>query len=110
MEDRRTRRMRGGMLRTLRAQSSLETSVRSDAELVKAAAGGSDGAFAELVERHRGSVCALAFALTGNLAHSEEIAHESLVIAWRRLAAFDQAYPFGKWLSGIARNLVRQRG
>ncbi len=32
----------------------------------------------------------------------DDIAQESLMVAWRRLADFDRARPFGPWLRGIA--------
>src|SRR5262245_20863169 len=80
-----------------------------DAELVKAALAGSHGAFGELVDRHKVAVSSLVFAMTGRLGPSEEIAHETFVIAWERLAELDQRDRFRSWLYGIARNLVRRR-
>ena len=36
----------------------------------------------------------------------DDIFQETMVIAWKRIADFDQELSFGKWLRGIARNLV----
>jgi RNA polymerase sigma-70 factor (ECF subfamily) len=36
----------------------------------------------------------------------EDLFQETVLVAWRRLADFDRARPFGPWLRGIARNLV----
>lgn len=36
----------------------------------------------------------------------DDLFQETALVAWRRLADFDRARPFGPWLRGIARNLV----
>lgn len=36
----------------------------------------------------------------------EDIFQETMVVAWRRMEQFDRNRSFGKWLRGIARNLV----
>ena len=36
----------------------------------------------------------------------EDIFQETMVVAWRRMPDFDRKRPFGKWLRGIARNLI----
>ena len=37
---------------------------------------------------------------------AEDIFQETMVIAWRRMEEFDRERSFGKWLRGIARNLI----
>jgi len=36
----------------------------------------------------------------------EDIFQETMVVAWRRMPDFDRKRSFGKWLRGIARNLI----
>ena len=36
----------------------------------------------------------------------EDIFQETMVVAWRRMEQFDRSRSFGKWLRGIARNLI----
>src|SRR5262245_49175568 len=61
------------------------TGASDDAALVLAARRGSRDAFRALVERYQTLVCAVAYASTGSLSASEEIAQEAFVAAWRGL-------------------------
>ncbi len=36
----------------------------------------------------------------------DDLFQETMVVAWRRMPDFDREQPFGKWLRGIARNLI----
>jgi RNA polymerase sigma factor (sigma-70 family) len=88
--------------------ASVKADAPSDEELVEASRTGSRRAFAELVERYHPLVCSVAFALTGSVSMSEEVAQETFVAAWRRLGDLRQADRFRSWLCGIARNLSRR--
>jgi RNA polymerase sigma factor (sigma-70 family) len=85
-----------------------ETAPLGDADLVAAARVGDQRAFGELVARHQGVVCSFAYAMIGDAAASEEIAHEAFVIAWRRLAEMKQPQRFRGWVCGVARKLTQQ--
>jgi RNA polymerase sigma factor (sigma-70 family) len=61
-------------------------------------------AFEELVVRHQGAVCGVAYAVLGDRARSEEVAQEAFLLAWRRLA---DAPVSAAWICGVARNLAR---
>jgi len=78
----------------------------SDAELVTATLRGSREAFGTLVERHQQFVCALAYAKTGSVAASEDIAQDTFVAAWKNLAALRVRENFRGWLCGTTRNLA----
>jgi len=78
----------------------------TDAELVAATLGGNRQAFGALVERHQQFVCALAYARTGSVAASEDIAQETFVAAWKNLARLRAPENFRGWLSGTARHLA----
>ena len=62
--------------------------------------------FAALVERHQSSVLAVAYSATGRLSIAEEIAQETFLTAWRKLAAGARVDAMGAWLCGIARKLA----
>lgn len=37
----------------------------------------------------------------------DDLFQETMIVAWKRIHDFDRSRPFGPWLRGIARNLVR---
>jgi RNA polymerase sigma-70 factor (ECF subfamily) len=86
----------------------------SDLELVRAALGGSDGAFRRLVERYQRGVLSLVMRILGNRQDAEDVAQEAFVKAFTRLDTFDPAYKFSNWLFKIAHNTaldaLRRRG
>src|SRR5512139_980310 len=75
-----------------------------DNDLVAACMRGDVRAFGRLVERHHGAVTAVAFAITRDLALSEDIAQDTFVIAWTRLGELRDAARVRAWLCNIARN------
>lgn len=78
----------------------------SDAQLIARALVTDDRhAFAELVRRHQSSVRACLRKLTaGNHALSDDLAQETFILAWRKLASFRQEARFSTWLYRIATN------
>src|SRR5262245_37290400 len=80
----------------------------ADADLVQAARAGNPTAFRALVERHKGLVYSLAYAILGNADRSDEVAQEALVTAWRRLDEMQEPGRFRGWISGITRLIARQ--
>ena len=81
---------------------------KTDEELCSASAEGDEAAFAELVRRYQSCVCAITFAATGRRDLSEDLAQETFIIAWRKLAGIEDPSRVGPWLCGIARNLGRK--
>jgi RNA polymerase sigma-70 factor len=45
-------------------------------------------------------------AMVWNAAVIDDLFQETMLVAWRRLAEYDQTRPFGPWLRGIAARLV----
>jgi len=84
-------------------------SIVSDSELAEACCSGDVRAFEGIVERYKGLVCSITYSATGNLAASEELAQETFLTAWRRLASLQDRTRLRAWLCGIARNMVRSR-
>jgi RNA polymerase sigma factor (sigma-70 family) len=75
----------------------------SDAELVIASLGGDRKAFGHIVSRYQGLLCALAYSTVGDVAHSEDIAQEAFVEAWKKLDSLREPEKLKPWLCGILR-------
>lgn len=80
---------------------------KRDDELVLAAQGGDTGAYGVLVRRHSARVFAVCLAMLGNVGDSEDMAQETLVRAFGRIATLRDNQYFAAWVSQIARNLCR---
>jgi RNA polymerase sigma factor (sigma-70 family) len=81
---------------------------RADAELVGAARAGDKGAFAELVNRHRGTALALASRILSDPDVAFDAVQEATVVAMVSLDRLRSPERFGAWLCGIALNLARR--
>jgi RNA polymerase sigma-70 factor (ECF subfamily) len=80
-----------------------------DGELVEQVRAGDTAAFGELVERHRGAVYRAALAALGNEADAEDIAQESMVLAFRRIDQFRGDASVRTWMVSIAWRLSLSR-
>lgn len=76
-----------------------------ETRLIGAAWQGDRAAFASLVAEHQSLACAVAYALTGSFAASEEIAQEAFLAAWKQLAV-EPPRNFRAWLCGTVRHLA----
>ena len=63
--------------------------------------------FAGLVEEHQASLRVFVRSLGVEPDWVDDIAQDAFVVAYREMDSYDPARDFGKWLRGIARNLVR---
>ncbi|WP_339618105.1 sigma-70 family RNA polymerase sigma factor [uncultured Gilvimarinus sp.] len=75
----------------------------ADTSLVLAAIGGDRDAFGEIVGRYQSLLCSLAYSSVGDLKHSEDIAQETFVEAWRKLDTLSDPAKLKAWLCGILR-------
>jgi hypothetical protein len=75
---------------------------RSDAELVSAARGHGDDAWAELRGRHRRAIAALLEYLLGDREHAEEVSDEVFATARRRLRDKPAETSFKQWIHSLA--------
>lgn len=76
--------------------------------ILDGAAGGDEDAFGELVRRHQ---AALRGFISRFLVDPEEVfdrAQEVFLQAYRSMDRFDRSQDFGRWLRGIAMNVIRQ--
>ncbi|MEO7272001.1 MAG: sigma-70 family RNA polymerase sigma factor [Vicinamibacterales bacterium] len=79
-----------------------EPAALSDLDLVRQAQAGDSDAFGELVERNRRAVFRAALAAVGNPAEADDVAQETFVTAYRKLASFRGESAFKTWLLSIA--------
>ncbi|MBI2930042.1 MAG: sigma-70 family RNA polymerase sigma factor [Planctomycetes bacterium] len=61
-----------------------------------------------VIEQNRRWLLAYLRAATGDAALSEDLVQEVFVIAYQKRHEYRKGNPFGAWLRGIARNLVRR--
>ena len=74
-----------------------------DGMLVAASLGGDREAFGKIVARYQRLLCSLAYSATGDLGHSEDIAQDVFVDAWKRLDTLEDSEKLKAWLCGILR-------
>ena len=81
--------------------------VRTDAALVAACLNGDREAFVHIVQRYQSLICAVAYNATGRLSFSEDIAQDTFVRAWKRLAELREPGKLRGWLCTIALSVAR---
>jgi RNA polymerase sigma-70 factor (ECF subfamily) len=77
-----------------------------EGDLLRKAAGGNLFAFEEIVRRYQRRVYGVALRIVRRHDVADDVAQESFIRAWRALASFDLARPFGPWICRIAANLA----
>ena len=98
--------MVGGRKRTVHSTAQL-----SDAELVAQSlransAEGASAAFGKLVMRYQKLVISVAYRVCGDAALAEDVAQDTFVRVWSRLAQFRPDGNFRAWLTRIATNMA----
>ena len=78
----------------------------TDTDLVSESLSGNRDAFGQIVARYQSLVCSLTYSATGNLGHSEDLAQETFITAWKHLGHLREREKLRAWLCGIARNRV----
>lgn len=87
-------------------------------DLVRAAAGGDQDAFAQLVRLHENKVYTLALRMCARAEDAADVAQEAFLSAWRGLPSFRGEAGFSTWLYRLTANAAidhlrrtrRQRG
>lgn len=82
------------------------TASLDDASLVTRSLAGDRDAFGAIVNRYQSLVCALAYSATGSRGHSEDLAQEVFLAAWRNLGSLQDPTRFRSWLCGVCRNVI----
>jgi RNA polymerase sigma-70 factor (ECF subfamily) len=85
------------------AKESVPTDAAQEAHWASEAAAGRREAFGHLVHRHESGLQRYLFALTGSREEAEELAQETLLRAWSRIARYDARWRFSTWLYTLAR-------
>lgn len=75
----------------------------NDAALVMYALAGDRDAFCEIVSRYQNLLCSLAYSSVGDIKHSEDIAQEAFVEAWKKLDTLRDPEKLKSWLCAILR-------
>jgi RNA polymerase sigma factor (sigma-70 family) len=78
----------------------------NDAELVAESLNGNREAFRQIVERYQTLISSLAYCATGNVSQSEDLAQETFVTAWKKLADLREPAKLRPWLCSITRFLI----
>lgn len=81
----------------------------SDASLVEAARGGSDEAFAQLVDRYLERCWNVAWRILHDRDRAADVAQEAMATAWQQLDTLTSPGSFGGWVLRIARNRALNR-
>lgn len=75
----------------------------NDSNLVMYSLGGDRDAFCKIVSRYQTLLCSLAYSSVGDIKHSEDIAQEVFVEAWKKLDSLHDPEKLKAWLCGILR-------
>ncbi|MEP7704920.1 sigma-70 family RNA polymerase sigma factor [Paraglaciecola sp. 25GB23A] len=75
----------------------------NDETLVMYSLGGDRDAFCAIVTRYQSLLCSLAYSFVGDFKHSEDIAQEAFVEAWKKLDTLRDPAKLKSWLCGILR-------
>ena len=77
----------------------------NDAQLIREILSGNDAAFSILVDKYQKSIHALAWRKVGDFHYAEEIAQDTFLQAYRKLATLRNPHQFAGWLYVIANRL-----
>jgi len=77
-----------------------------ETNLVQAAAGGDIESFNRLCERYYPALVAICYSRLADRDLAEDAAQEALFVAYRDLSKLKKAGRFGRWLTGICRNIA----
>jgi RNA polymerase sigma-70 factor (ECF subfamily) len=87
--------------------------IMDDREVVRAARGGDEDAFAQLVRRHSGGLHRTVARVVRDDAEAWDVVQMAFIRAWQRLDSYDPRWSFATWLyrigTNIAIDLVRSR-
>jgi RNA polymerase sigma-70 factor (ECF subfamily) len=77
----------------------------AEQQLLEAAKGGDEQAFAQLVEPHRGQLHALCYRMLGSTHDADDALQDAMLRAWKALPGFEGRSQLSSWLYRIATNV-----
>ncbi len=83
---------------------------RSDKKLVEAARAGDKEAYAALVRKYYRHVFLVCMGMLGNIADAEDVAQDTLIQGFVKIAKLRDGSKFGPWITQIAKNLCVNLG
>jgi len=78
----------------------------SSEELARQARAGSRTSFEELVRRHAGPLFEFLRGRCGARGEAEDLVQESFLVAWEKIASYDERWKFSTWLYTLAQRLA----
>lgn len=84
----------------------MQTAEFNDADLVAESLAGNRDAFRGIVERYQTLISSLAYCATGDVSRSEDLAQQTFVNAWQKLAELREPARLRPWLCSIIRFLI----
>ena len=81
-------------------------STKSDHELIAQSLGGDSAAFGALVLRYRKLLISVSYRVSGDATLAEDIAQDTFIRVWDRLATFRPQGNFRAWICRIASNMT----
>jgi RNA polymerase sigma factor (sigma-70 family) len=87
----------------------MDRNALTDAELVKKSLAGQRESFGELYDRYARLVASVVAGVSGDWPSAEDMTQECFLRAYRKLATLRDPERFGPWITGIARQVGRER-
>jgi RNA polymerase sigma factor (sigma-70 family) len=87
-------------------KKTLQLGTAKDTELVELCLNGQRDAFEVIIIRYQSLICALAYSACGDRGRSQDLAQDTFVTAWKKLAELKEPARLKGWLCGIVRHLA----
>ncbi len=98
-----------GKLLLFHRKSTMTDAPSNEVARLESCLKGDTRAFEAVVSQYQSLVCAITYSATGNSGHSEELAQDVFLKAWKNLDQLQDLTKFRGWLCRIARTTVQNR-
>jgi RNA polymerase sigma factor (sigma-70 family) len=97
-----------GLLVAMRPPPAIKVRNVNDTQLLELCRTGDHNAYGQIVERYQTLVCSIAYSGCGDFSLSQDLAQETFIAAWRKLADLRDPSKLRSWICTIARNLAHR--